>query len=427
MKKAITAAGVILLFGALSFSVNALVTRSFPGTPGMSPDSYKYLSAAENFLAGKGFLNTKDEIILPLGYPAFLAVILAAVNSLYAVMAVQFLLLGHVVFLTVRISEFLGTRRIFGYLAGAMLVLNPVMIINNPSRILTETLYTWLLVLFVYLAARAWEAFRNRDRRSFTAALLAAGIAGTLNIITRPNLMLFLPLAVLFLFVLGFRLKLKPWVYLVFFAGPAALILSSAANNMAVYGKFIFLNDASALVYFGNNPHSRAVYYDDDRDADPASKITDPVFNRKISGLPMTEKNREWKRYALDYMAHHPGVTLLNVLKKANLLMVKWNYANDGSRFHLMLFLADLAVLALALAGAVLSLMKPGGNLPFLVFLLLLLGYFIGTTSMGIVDIGNRYRMPIIPVYFIFIPPALSALWGLLARLIPGQRKPSGG
>ena len=153
-------------------------------TPPMAADAADYDRLARSLAEGRGYTNTRGEPTSwrPPLYPAFVATIYrVAGGSVEAVRLVQVLVdLG-----TVVLGYQLGTV-LFGALAGriaGLLIAVNVSTISASSRLLSETLFTMLLMAGVVVAVEWWRAVRA-DRRSAAIALgMGAGAlvgAGTL-------------------------------------------------------------------------------------------------------------------------------------------------------------------------------------------------------------------------------------------------------
>jgi 4-amino-4-deoxy-L-arabinose transferase-like glycosyltransferase len=140
-------------------------------TPPIVADSADYDRLARSLAEGRGYTNTRGEPTSwrPPLYPAFVAAIYrVADGSVEAVRLVQVLVdVG-----TVALGYQLGTV-LFGALAGriaGLLIAVNVSTISASSRLLSETLFTMLLMAGVILAVEWWRALRA-DRKPAAVAL----------------------------------------------------------------------------------------------------------------------------------------------------------------------------------------------------------------------------------------------------------------
>lgn len=150
----------VLIFILLAALVARLVYLYNTGPLKLSHDEIGYHQMTEQFLA-KGFLGyyaDKPTAFVTPGYPLFLAAIYsvvkairgAAADPLPVVRTVQALLSVGTVYLVFAVGRSTG-RRSIGFIAAALVAAYPPMLMAN-NRILTEVLYTFLLLWYVYSA-----------------------------------------------------------------------------------------------------------------------------------------------------------------------------------------------------------------------------------------------------------------------------------
>ena len=140
-------------------------------TPPIVADSADYDRLARSLAEGRGYTNARGEPTSwrPPLYPAFVAAIYrAADGSVEAVRLVQVLVdVG-----TVALGYQLGTvlfGAVAGRIAGLLIAVN-VSTISASSRLLSETLFTMLLMAGVVLAVGWWRAL-HADRKTAAVAL----------------------------------------------------------------------------------------------------------------------------------------------------------------------------------------------------------------------------------------------------------------
>jgi len=143
-------------------------------TPPIVADAADYDRLARSLAEGRGYTNARGEATSwrPPLYPAFVATIYrVAGGSVEAVRLAQVLVDAG----TVALGYQLGTV-LFGTLAGriaGLLIAVNVSTISASSRLLSETLFTMLLMVAVVLTLEWWRAVRS-DRRSAAVPLGAA-------------------------------------------------------------------------------------------------------------------------------------------------------------------------------------------------------------------------------------------------------------
>jgi 4-amino-4-deoxy-L-arabinose transferase-like glycosyltransferase len=167
-------------------------------------DSLLYDAIAWNLAQGHGFSQSATPPHLPTtrvvpGYPLFLAAVYAVAGHTpaAAVLAQVLLELGTIYLVYLCATQVFDTRT--GLLAAALAALCPALA-GYASWLLTETLFTFLLVLFCWLMLRATHSARYA---SFCWAGLAAGAAA----MVRGQILAFLPLWTLALAALGRHLR----------------------------------------------------------------------------------------------------------------------------------------------------------------------------------------------------------------------------
>ncbi|MBI2967557.1 MAG: glycosyltransferase family 39 protein [Bacteroidetes bacterium] len=208
-------------------------------------DSYQYINLAGNILHHASFSQSEQPPLIqdpyrtPL-YPLFLAVIYPA-GSEIAVVILQILLSAGTVLLVCRITLLFIENKIAATLAGIFYALDiPTLVFNN--QIMTETLFTFLLMLSVYFFLK----FINDDSGAKSKTLFLSGFFLGLSILCRP-IAIFLPL-ILILVLAGtiFRKKVnapvRNFVYpVVAFTGPLLLtVLLWYIRNYLVFGNLFF-------------------------------------------------------------------------------------------------------------------------------------------------------------------------------------------
>ncbi len=165
-----------------------------------TPDAVGYDRLAVNIVQNGVFSAQTEPPFLadlhrPPIYPAFMAVVYALWgHTPAAVVLLQVFLFSLTAALTFSLSRLLGLSTVAGLAAAAVLAVDPVSIMAT-NLLLTETLYTVLLVLGIAALVGYW---RSRQTRWLVASALLLGLSG----LTRP-VGQYLPIALLPVVVLS--------------------------------------------------------------------------------------------------------------------------------------------------------------------------------------------------------------------------------
>jgi 4-amino-4-deoxy-L-arabinose transferase-like glycosyltransferase len=379
-------------------------------------DEQHYSQIAQNIIVGNGFAWGPGEptSIRPPLYPGFLAAVWTLTpNNLQAVRVLQMLLTlatGWLVYI-------LGSRvydPTVGAWAAATTWLYPSLIFAN-FLILTETLFTFLLIAFVLLAVLLIQT-----PRAFTA--FACGIILGLAALTRsilwPLPLILCPLlAVLIRGPLARRAALPALV----FAGYALVVAPWAARNTRLQRVFTVVDTMGGInLRMGNYE-----YTPDDRMWDAVSLRGDRSWvhglGADLPGPSVTEGQKEkWaQRKAIAYMRAHPGVTLRRAaikfadfwgLEREFVAGVQSSFYAPPLWFQLIgtaaIILAYVAVVAAAAAAIWIA--APEDRRLHAILLLPILLIMGGHT---IVFGHSRYHLPLVPLLAIYASALLATRW----------------
>lgn len=255
----------------------------------LTHDEREYLALAASVAEGRGFTygpshetGTAQQFGRAPGYPTFLA--LTGVGpgpherAPVRVKVVQAVLGAITVWLIGTIAlRAVGAGA--GVAAAALAAVYPPLV-WIPSYVLSETLYSLIALETAYvLQSAVARAAAGQGRRPGAARGLAAGLLAGAAILTRPAMLFFVPLAVLWLLV-----RRRIVLAAVLLAGVAALVGPWTARNARVYGRFVLVASEGGVTFWtGNHPLARG-------EGDLAS-------------------NLELKRAELEFRAAHPGLT----------------------------------------------------------------------------------------------------------------------
>jgi 4-amino-4-deoxy-L-arabinose transferase-like glycosyltransferase len=379
-------------------------------TPALGPqieDEQHYVQIAENIVAGNGFARIQGQptSIRPPLYPGLVAGIFAVAGpgSLQAVRFVQILL----ALATAALVYALG-RRVFtpavGRYAAALFFLYPSYIFFNFT-ILTETLFTFLLVAFVLLSVMLIQTPR------LLTALgcgLALGLAALTRSVLWPVPLIFCPLvAVLLRGNKSMRLALPVAVL----AGYAIVVSPWAVRNTKLQGVLTIVDTMGGMnLRLGNYE-----YTPDDRMWAAVGLRGEKNWSYSIAqefpGQHLTEGQKEkWaQRKALEYMRQHPGTTARrSLIKFADFWGLEREYASGvqqglytpphwvGAGISLLIVVVYLAVILAGAAGIWLAAPE------WRVHLMLLLPVAVITGVHTLVFGHSRYHLPLMPMFALY-------------------------
>ncbi|MBD3286388.1 hypothetical protein GF359_07525 [candidate division WOR-3 bacterium] len=293
-----------LLF-LLSAALLARVLISIPAFADISRtsscyDAVAYNLLAENMLEGKGFSASLEEpyepnsTITP-GYPAFVAGIYALTgHSKLAVILIQIVL--NLVAL-VLLYRFLNGR--FGQKVSLWAGILFIFDLNTAfycTQLTTETLFTFLFVVFLFFTLRTFE------ERSFRLAAASGAILGAATLI-RPISLYFT--APLFIFLLLTRLKWKKLaLWSVILGMQLAFITPWIVRNRVVFGETFYTTISDVNIYKYHSASLKSVL-----EGKPRSQALEEFDREAVEGrgkLNEAERYRLYGRVAKRYLLRHP-------------------------------------------------------------------------------------------------------------------------
>jgi 4-amino-4-deoxy-L-arabinose transferase-like glycosyltransferase len=402
---------ISLLLG-LILRLAVLSQTSGLGTPVM--DEQQYSQIARNIVAGNGFAwgpNALTSIRPPL-YPGLLAAIWSAAGSenLQLVRAVQ-IVIG---LATAGLVYLLGAR-VFGPKAGrwgaAIYWLYPSLIFFN-FLILTETLFTFLLVAFVLLTVmlvqspRAWVA---------VACGVSLGLAALTRSILWPVPILLCPLLIVVI--------RRPFAARIAFAslvvaGYALVVAPWAVRNTRLQGVTTIVDTMGGMnLRMGNYE-----YTPDDRMWDAVALGGEKSWVNGLSAdLPnqtITEGQKEkWaQKKAIAYMRANPAVTLRrSFIKFADFWGLEREFmAGVQQGFYAPpLWFQVVASLAIVLAYVGVVIIGAGGiwlTAPedWRLHVVLLLPVVLIMGAHTVVFGHSRYHLPLVPIFGLYAAALLA-------------------
>jgi hypothetical protein len=277
-----------------------------------------------------------------------------------------------------------------------------------PSYVFSESLYSAMALLAAGTLQHAVsaETAPGNGRRALAFALAAGGLTGA-AILTRPAMIFFIPLAVLWLLA-GRRLVVATALV----AAVAATVAPWTARNARVYGRFILVASEGGVTFWtGNHPLARG---EGDLAANPPLKLAELEFRRAHPGLTPEELEPLYYREALRWIGANPGRWLVLLARKAfyTVVPVGPSYTLHSTRYWAASVLSYLVLLPLSILG--LGRLWRSTGRPTALLLLGASAVLVGLLFFP----QERFRIPVIdPVLIVAGAAAAAALTGA-----PGSR-----
>jgi hypothetical protein len=327
-------------------------------------DAPTYYVLADHLIDGMGYRYAADQPPTAKrtpGYPLFLAAIFqVSGRSFSAVRVAQCALDVVTTYLVFALTVLLMGSRSVGLLAALAYAIYPPAIMSS-TYIMTETLYTFLLVLAIIATC---YAFKLRSH----ALCAASGVGLALSTLTRPGAFL-LPFAFLAVGlvrkltavttyergvgrVLGARRErgrgMGALVGLVILCVAfAAMMLPWVLRNERALGKFIPTSTLmGANLYKGNDLATRGAYFWS------TDSLLTPDLRAKLAGAGEADRDRMLSAEARRLILAHRKDIFLLTLQKIPRLWLNLGYGRAPSRQSLALAATHLILMALALYGA---------------------------------------------------------------------------
>jgi len=296
---------IAVLFGLL-LRVGILTQTSTLGTPIMDEQQYSQIGRTVTAGNGYGWDAASPTSIRPPLYPGLLALVwkIAGGNDLQAVRTVQILLSALTAALVYMLGVAIWGPRV-GRLAAAIYWLYPSLIFYD-YLILTETLFTCLLVAFVLATVKLVQ----HPRAAFAIACgLTLGLAALTRSVLWPLPLILCPALLL---VLDATWRQRLALAAMVLAGYAVVVGPWAVRNTRLQHVFTVVDTMGGMnLRMGNYE-----YTPDDRMWDAVGLQGDKNWvygiNDDLGNGPITEGQKEkWaQRKAIAYMRTHPFTTL---------------------------------------------------------------------------------------------------------------------
>jgi len=399
--KALLITGLLFLIALI---IELLYIKSYNVSYVISQDGLIYSNIAENFLHGKGLVNTANfaqgadgvarvigqtrEYVVGPVYPLLLALVygIFGLKSYSMVILILHVILrtGSAVF-AYKTGEILFGKRYAWIPYG--LTLGYPFFAYWSIWVLTETTYVFTITLLLYLMARYAQEV---EQPKLKTVVMLGTVIGISNLV-RPLLLFYVP--VLGLWILWIhRLSLSKAVRdFVIIALMIVVVMSPwwIRNEIKYHQSIAVSNYGSYEFYVGNNPLTvtdKYFYFDEQHGFDIKEKA-------RIEKLPVLEQEKEYRQLAVSYIVQHPLKFVQRTFAKEINLFWKPVPPDSGDILKMQGVSLDKWYLLLGLLGGFLSLL----SIKKYSFLLLFTGYYGFIVSMITVIPGARYRLPVMP------------------------------
>jgi 4-amino-4-deoxy-L-arabinose transferase-like glycosyltransferase len=373
----------------------------------LTHDENEYLTLARSLSDGHGLRyppgderGTSPQFGRAPGYPLFLAAIGAGTPAAATPTRVKIVqaALGALVVWMIGLIALQAAGERAGVIAAAIAAGYPALV-WIPAYVLSESLFMPMALGCVMLldAARV-RADAERAPRGGGAATVAAGLVAGCAILVRPGMLLFLPVAALWL------IRRRRWSLALAFCVSAAVIVSPwTLRNAREYGRFVPVATEGGVTFWtGNHPLATG---EGDLAANPAIKRAEVAFRLAHPGLTAVELEPLYYRDALAYIADHPGWWMGLLIKKVfyTFVPIGPSYRLHSTRYLLASVIPYALLAPLAFIGLFRLARRGGAATP-----LLLLALSVVLTGL-IFFPQERFRIPVIDPAIIVCAAAVLA------------------
>jgi Dolichyl-phosphate-mannose-protein mannosyltransferase len=219
-------------------------------------DGFDYHNHAIAILNGQDYpMHGSLPFMRPPLYPILLSLVYFFVphDSYIAARVVNGILDTAACFIFYKLIMLVWDSRTVALLSTLIYAINPLVLFFT-ARVRAESLFTLLLVCFVYLCARC-----GKQRSANAGWFFAAGALIGLAALTRPNALILIALVPCWLIYVYFQQKQKLAAMITFFIlGCCITILPWTARNYFRYGELILINDAAGYNFWISNSELKA-------------------------------------------------------------------------------------------------------------------------------------------------------------------------
>ncbi len=411
------AAAIILTFLVRLLFILEIRGHPFSVISAQVVDSYYYHRWALEILSGN-FWGSEVFFLRPL-YPYLLALVYAVFGrgNLLWVQLLQTAMAAASCFLL-----YDSTRRIFNrtsaLIAGFGFALTGILVFYTGALLYVEltVLLSLLTVWLMLVAGRHWWRW------------LLAGISFGLMVICRPELLLLLPLFLLFL-----RRKKVKFRNLGTMAAAALLVIVLVPiRNLLIAGDPVLFTAHSGInFYYGNNPSADGTWQPAGEIEDAAGFSHDRLKQtaRTVNGreVPWSRASNHWMRKGLDFLVSNSGPAVVLIGRKFLLFWGNYEVPNNyypetaraSSLFLRLAFINFGLLAAFGVIGMVLAWNKRSKAWPAYLFVA---AYLFSSLAFYVL---SRLRAPVIPFLLMLGGFGLHEITRLFRSHKPRQAMPA--
>ncbi len=373
----------------------------------LTHDEHEYLALARGVASGLGFAyddahdsGTAQRFGRAPGYPLFLAALDAGrpvpAETPARVKVAQSLVGAVTVWLIGLIALYCAGPRAGVWAAGISAAYPPL--VSLPSYALSETLYSAVALATAFVLQLAVDRpHAGRTARLGAALGLLSGVLAGVAALIRPAMLLYLPLALVWLL-----LRRRPLLAVAMIAAATVVITPWSLRNMRVYDRFVLIASEGGVTFWtGNHALARG---EGDLAANPDLKQAELAFRGAHPGLSPEALEPLYYRDAFDWIAGHPFDWLQLLVRKAfySVVPIGPSYAVHSDRYRVASVAPYLLVLPFAAVGA--RRLWSSSRRPVSLLLLAASSILVGLVFLP----QERFRMPVIDPVLIVSAAALA-------------------
>jgi Flp pilus assembly protein TadD len=424
---------LILIVFVVALTVRLIYLSEYRSVPYFdSPfgDSSHYQKRAEEIVSGD-ILGTKAYFLGSPLYPYFMAAVYKPFGVNFTLIRIIQILIGGLTCVLI----YLLTRAIFrknrhqAFVAGLLAAGYGTMAFYDGTLLMTtlELFFVCGSLLLLISSQRLSDGLFLAGGTAFASGV-CLGLAG----LGRPNILVFAPFGLLWIFSgFGKSFLRNRWCQSILFAlGCVLAVLPISIRNHVVSDDFVLVSSSFGInLFIGNNAEANGFLslpsgsdlevfrlYESSRAAAQTATGDEDMKPSEVSGY--------WASRAFDFIAQHPGETARLLLKKVRLFWNHYEIPNLHNKYYIASTYAPSLrwmivgfgfIAPLALIGILLELRKR----PVPPSVKLCLG-FLGIYMCSVVPffVTARYRIIVVPLLTVF---AAAGLWNL-AELVKKRR-----
>ncbi len=326
-------------------------------------------------------------------------------------------LAGHLMGITIIILIYLIGRRYFNDFTAIAAVLLYTLYyppLYFEGQLLVDTLFSLLLLASVYFLLRAGEG--GKEKKFIILSGLTLGTAA----ITRANVLLFYPFALIWLYYLSRDFK-KAGLYLIFALIP--IIPITAINYFAGQDLVLIASQGGINFYIGNNEDADGMTANMPEFGVNWEYSDCKYFAEKTSGakgLKPSQVSNFYYRRGLNFIVDNPSKALSLFLKKIYLSLNNYEISNNQSIYFSKQFssISRITIIpfALILGFSIVGLFSPQRwRYEYTLLFFAIVSIWL---TMVLFFVTSRFRLPLIPYLTIFAGYGIFVLYSTIRKRV---------